>query len=175
MWDQLRPQLDEVDPIRVENTVRSGTPDVNYADGWIELKFAATWPKREATPLRLDHFTPQQRNWLRRRWLAGGRAFLFLKVGREWLLFDGLTAASKVGRVPRAELIAVALRHWQGLPKKEELLSCLLKPRRLSQSAFSSIVAAQASPKPEPPLRSASRSTLTPTSSAAGSKRQTTR
>lgn len=104
--DHVRPvlQAHRLDPVRIENAVSIGVPDVNYKDGWIELKYAASWPRRDKTPLRLPHFTPQQRVWLRRRWRLGGRAFLLLRVVDEFMLFDGGFAADYVGLVERAVL-----------------------------------------------------------------------
>jgi hypothetical protein len=79
----LRP----LDAISVENMVGIGTPDVNYAEGWLELKFKKAWPKRETTALKFPHFTEQQRVWLKRRSRKGGTAYLLVLVGREWFLF----------------------------------------------------------------------------------------
>lgn len=106
MWKKLRPHLlvAKLDPVRVENPIHPGTPDVNLCDGrWIELKCIPAWPKRETTVVRIDHFTPQQRVWLYRRWrYAPGSTLLLLEVisVKQWLLFDGDEAAKIVGRVP---------------------------------------------------------------------------
>jgi len=121
MWDALRPLLRGLDPVRVENLVQAGTPDVNYTRGWIELKYAPRWPVRPDTPLKLDHFTNEQRVWLTRRCAAGGRAFLVLKVGDEWLLFNGRVAAEWVGRVDRHQLCLLATAHWPQKPTTQEL------------------------------------------------------
>lgn len=122
MWDAIRPVLARLDPVRVENPVCCpGTPDVNYVGGWIELKYADRWPPRGG-PLRIDHFTSQQRTWLRRRRAAGGRAFVLLKVGtREWLLFDGVRAADVLGEVPREQLYKECVARWTRLPKRNEI------------------------------------------------------
>lgn len=117
MWTHLRPLLVNcgLDPIRVENFALAGTPDVNITNAWIELKRASAWPKRDRTPLRLPHFTPQQRVWLLRRWRAGGAAFLMLRVGtngQAWMLFAGDVAALRVGHADRAELHEIALAVW---------------------------------------------------------------
>lgn len=105
MWDVLRPVLASagLDPIRVENRVHPGFPDVNYADGVLELKAMTRWPKSDEDPVVIEHFTPQQRVVLKRRWLHGGSAWLLLRVSseHEWLLFDGWTAAEIVGASPR--------------------------------------------------------------------------
>ena len=104
MWRKLRPVLEtaQLDPVRVENPVHPGTPDVNLCDGrWIELKCVRAWPVRARTKLLIAHFTPQQRVWLFRRWkYAPDTTYLLLEVRspRQWLLFDGDVAAKIVGR-----------------------------------------------------------------------------
>jgi hypothetical protein len=109
MWKHLRPVLiaGRLDPVRVENPIHPGTPDVNLSTGaWIELKSVACWPVRTEAPFRIGHYTPQQRVWLFRRWkYAPGTTYLLLEVraDRQWLLFDGNVAARIVGRVTTAE------------------------------------------------------------------------
>lgn len=125
MWRALRPKIRRLDPVRIESPITPGVPDVNYANGWIELKWVARWPPREG-PLRVDHFTQEQRAWLRRRKRAGGRVFLLLKVGtQEWLLFDGAIAAVCIGRSTREQLYEACLARWTRLPKTEELYKWL--------------------------------------------------
>jgi len=114
MWkDHVRPVLYTamLDPHRIENAVALGMPDVNYLYGWIELKHKHEWPKRDDTPLRLTHFTPEQKTWLYRRHHLGGRAFLLLRVKNEFLLFDGKMARAVVGNVCRIALIKAALAY----------------------------------------------------------------
>lgn len=96
----------------VENPCLPGTPDVSYIDGWIELKWLRGWPKREDSPVTIEHYTPQQRVFHVEHWRKGGAVHLLLQVRGTWLLFDGPTAARIVGKVPRAELEAAALEHW---------------------------------------------------------------
>lgn len=104
MWQKLRPVLlaAKLDPVRVENPIHPGTPDVNLCTGvWIELKCIPQWPVRDTTLVRIPHYTPQQRVWLYRRWkFAPGSTFLLLEVraDQQWLLFDGNVAAKVVGR-----------------------------------------------------------------------------
>lgn len=124
MWRSVRPVLVDanLDPHRIENAALCGTPDVNYLHGWVELKFKKEWPKRKTTPVRIPHFTQQQRNFLMKRHNLGGKAFLLLRVEDEWLLFDGLTAAYAVGHVGRDDLIRLATLHTKS---KKEIIKYL--------------------------------------------------
>jgi hypothetical protein len=117
--------LRSLDAISVENPVYPGTPDVNFVEGWLELKWLPDWPARKETVVHIDHFTPQQRVWLLKRSTHRGNARLLLCVHREWLLFDGLTASAHVGRVPRNLLYKLAQRCWAKPPSSEELIPCL--------------------------------------------------
>lgn len=123
--------LRRLDAYPIENTVGVGTPDVNYVGGWIELKSCDEWPKKPLTPLRIDHFTTDQRLWLEKRWRAGGACFLLLKVAQDWLLFAGPVAAEFVGHVDKETLFHKALHVWQvgvhlkGSEVGPRLLKCL--------------------------------------------------
>lgn len=97
--------LAPLNAISVENPCLPGTPDVNYIEGWIELKWLRSWPKREETPVRLEHYTKVQRVWAFRRRRAGGQCWMLLQCGREWLLMDGAVAALTLGHCTKAELI----------------------------------------------------------------------
>lgn len=127
MWNSIRPALKKLHPVRIESTLTdSGIPDVNYSEGWMELKYAERWPPRGG-PLRIEHFTQQQRTWLIERRQAGGRAFLLLKVGtKEWLLFDGLVAAALLGNAKKDRLYEVSVARWTRLPRTEEICKWLL-------------------------------------------------
>lgn len=123
LWKALRPLLAGLDPQRIEShQTGSGIPDVNYSLGWIELKYLPRWPVRPSTPVRIDHFTDEQRIWLTRRVNSGGRAFLLLKVGNnEWLLFRGDVAARIIGESNREELYAGVTARWTRKPKVQEI------------------------------------------------------
>lgn len=114
----LRP----LDAIAVENMVGPGTPDVSYIGGWIELKSADRWPPRGG-PLRLDHFTKEQRAWIRRHERRGGRVDVLLRVGREWILLPGGVAASILGDATRSELIEQSCEFWSRTPSDSLLLA----------------------------------------------------
>lgn len=110
----------------VENRVGVlGTPDVNYIEGWIELKWRRTWPKRPETIVTIDHFTLEQRRWLNKRFMAGGNAWLLLQVQREWLLFTGRGAKEYVGLLSRSGLYGAVRARWTNGIKKEGLIACL--------------------------------------------------
>lgn len=81
-----------------EDLLNAGIPDLSYSHGgvhgWIELKWREAWPKREATIVKIDHYTKEQKHFLLTRGRAGGRCWLLLRVGREHLLFDHEDAQS---------------------------------------------------------------------------------
>jgi len=100
------------DAVSVENPACPGTPDVNFIDGWVELKYSKNWPVKEETQVRIEHFTQQQRVWLMRRWHNQGACWLCLQVSKtkDWLVFTGEVACKKVGRpgVTRHDLYDLA-------------------------------------------------------------------
>lgn len=85
--------------IPIENSACPGTPDINYQEGWIELKQIPKQhlPKRETTPLPLNHFTQVQRVWIRQRKKLGGRVFVVLKVRLDWFILPPLWAVDHLG------------------------------------------------------------------------------
>lgn len=118
-----------LDAVAVENPACPGTPDVSFVGGWVELKILTHWP-RTTGPIRLPKFRQGQRIWLRRRWAAGGGAWLLLRVRRDWLLFDGDFAGRLVGLVSREELYRSAKATWSSKAGMEkELPGCLSRPR----------------------------------------------
>lgn len=116
--------------VAVENSVGPGTPDVNCSLGWIELKQIADWPVAPTTPVRIPHFRPGQRDWLRRRCQGGGAAWVLLRVGRSWTLVWGALAADALGHtMTRSDLVtqSATVQHWQTSPTPAELMKCLLR------------------------------------------------
>lgn len=97
--------LTDLNGIAVENPALPGTPDVNYVEGWIELKHLREWPVRENTAVLFEHFTPQQRIWHIRRRAVGGTSWMLVQCEREWLLFDGAVAAISFNLLTHNELI----------------------------------------------------------------------
>jgi hypothetical protein len=116
--------LRSLDAISVENSARAGTPDVNYVEGWIELKKLPRWP-RPGEPVRCGHFRPGQRVWIRRRARAGGRVHVLLQVGRDWLLLPGRAAAEELGTATQQRLEELAVRVWRKRMNMKELETCL--------------------------------------------------
>lgn len=100
---------------RIENMVGRGRPDVNYCvagvEGNIELKQIARWPKRAETVVEVDHFTPQQRIWIRTRLSAGGRVYILLEVVHPsplYVLLPGGWAIGALGKTATADAIVKA-------------------------------------------------------------------
>lgn len=103
----------------IENGVGIGTPDVAYAGGWLELKCIEGWPKKPQTPLRIPHFTPQQKVWLLKHYRAGGEVYVLLKVHTDWLLLGAEYSAMHLGEATKEELCSSAVEWWgpKGRPK----------------------------------------------------------
>lgn len=141
--------LKSLDAHSVENPCRPGTPDINFVEGWMELKWAKKWPTREGTPFRCEHFTPQQRVWLLARRRAGGRAFVLLQVGSDCLLFDGADAALYLGKTTRGELWDLALTTFPSADIDAQLLSFLksYSPPTVGDSSFSERVGSNGTPR----------------------------
>jgi hypothetical protein len=120
MRSNIVKMLAPLNAIPVENPARPGTPDVNYVEGWIELKWLRSWPKRPETVILIDHYTTQQRLWAYKRRKAGGQSWFLLQCKREWILLDGAVAAFTVNRSTKAELISACVAYWgTGLNDRE--------------------------------------------------------
>jgi len=111
--------------IAVENPCLPGTADVNYVEGWIELKWLRAWPKRPETVVHIEHYTQEQRLWSVARRLAGGTSWLLLQCKREWLLFDSGVAAKHLNAVPRSDLYELADKVWTNGLNVQEFLTCV--------------------------------------------------
>lgn len=90
-WDSIRPLFRELglDPIRVENVVNPGHPDLDYTHGNIELKYMERFPARPGTKVTVPELTGEQVAWITRRTRKGGLAWLLVRVGAEWFLWAG--------------------------------------------------------------------------------------
>jgi hypothetical protein len=117
----LKLRMKRLHPISIENALCTpGLPDVNITTGWIELKVISKWPVRETTPVRIEHFTDEQKRWALRRAACGGNYWLVVKVRAEIFVF-GPDAAQSVGEMTRAEMLEAALAYWPCMPSSEEL------------------------------------------------------
>lgn len=116
LWQYLRTGMGSAwEAQRHEDKLTSGIPDVSYSmsrHGWIELKYLSTKPKRAESPLKIDHYTVDQRNWLTRHGSRAGLCFLLLQVEKTYMLFDW-TKAMEIGTVPYARHLEMASAVWQ--------------------------------------------------------------
>ncbi|MCP4900928.1 MAG: hypothetical protein GY906_28505 [bacterium] len=125
--------LKPLNAFAVENPCLPGTPDVNFSEGWIELKWLRAWPKRASTIVKLPHYTKEQRIWAFKRRKIGGQAWFLLQVRREWLLLDAAVAGLIVNYATRQELISHATAYFaSGLPE-EDLILLLLSEQEAFQ------------------------------------------
>lgn len=110
--------------IAVENPVLPGTPDVNYIDGWIELKWLRNWPKKPETPVAIKHYSQQQKLFIRKRHVLGGRVFLLIQCKKEWVLLQH-PVTMRVGAVTKQELIDYSYKYWKNGLNEGEFKQCL--------------------------------------------------
>lgn len=144
LWQLVREALKpyKADLERVENAIGYGTPDVNYCltykgrtnEGWLELKEIERWPVGDEKVVRVDHYTPQQRVWARKRSLRGGKVYMLLRVAHSGhiMLIEGARAAARLGLLAnRPEVLTMGLTSVKGaFPTKEQLLE-LVRPHQL--------------------------------------------
>ena len=132
---KLRAAFPKAHIIAIENDVLPGTPDMNLcingAEYWVELKFLDKWPIRPQTPVKIKHFTPVQRLFLRQRWNAGGASFLLLKVGetRQYLLFIGAHCQGIGETLTTASLLTMAEKVWHNQVDAKELIQIMKETR----------------------------------------------
>lgn len=137
LWKTLNNNMgkrgkDYWEPCRVENPAEPGTPDVyvtikdvgRFSMNWIELKHTHSWPKRSTTVLKIDHFTPQQKGWIRRHTRAGARVWLIIQVARDYFLFQGLDCLL-VGELTKEGYYKKCYRSWKNRIDYLELKECL--------------------------------------------------
>lgn len=107
-----------------------GIPDLSYGlqavNGWVETKVLNKWPKRGGV-VKIDHYTPQQKNWLRIRGRIGGHCFLLLKVDNVYLLFDHETAQAVYTGMTQDEMMCNCLFWSVGELHTQEFLAYLTK------------------------------------------------
>lgn len=116
LWKTVRKNMKgHWQPTRVENPANPGTPDIyftmkkNSAMGWIELKHVPEWPKRETTTLKIKHFTPQQRVFIKVHGELGANIYVLLQVARDYFLLEW-DLALKIGTLTRGDLFREA--YW---------------------------------------------------------------
>jgi hypothetical protein len=115
MWVNVRKKMVPKfwsEATRHEDAYQRGIADVSFVQngmghGWMELKFRAISPLRPSTICKIDHYTDEQRNWLKSKGNAGGATFLLLQLKRDFLLFDHAQCQS-VGKVTTADLYNMA-------------------------------------------------------------------
>lgn len=130
MRGRVTKALRSLDAMAVENPCHPGTPDVNYVEGWIELKWVRKWPVGEETIVPFPHFTTQQRVFHLRRRQAGGASWVMVQCRREWLLFRGEDAALHLGKITREQMLALAHKVWPNGLVQKELAECVSKPMK---------------------------------------------
>lgn len=84
---------------RIENQAGAGDPDVHFVidgiSGWLEGKYAREIPKNLLTPVfkSLNRgLDTEQENWLYDYCRQGGLAWVFARIGKDYILVPGIRA-----------------------------------------------------------------------------------
>lgn len=101
---KIQHAIRHLDPVRVENVVGPGFPDIEYIGGTIESKLIQRWPKRVDTIVRVPHYRPDQRAWHVKRRKAGGRCHVVIQVDTTVFVFDAFIAAQGLGFWTRQQM-----------------------------------------------------------------------
>lgn len=111
---------------RHEDKHSKGIPDVSYAmrrktDGWVEMKFLPEYPtvsrhkSEKPWDFKLDHFTPEQRNWMNLRDdHSAGRIFLLARLGTSHIIWQWRRVRYMWGSMPFFALEEKASGLWLG-------------------------------------------------------------
>jgi hypothetical protein len=105
---RIQRALSGKDPVRVENAVGPGTPDIYYIPGWIESKRLPMWPKKADSVVKVPKYVPEQRAWHVRHRAAGGTVYVAIEVESTFFLFDASVAAQYLGMMTRSQMFAKA-------------------------------------------------------------------
>lgn len=130
LWAALRKGMQWDEATRHEDCAALGVADVSFCTGahhgWLELKHVVEWPVREATPLRIPHFTDDQRHFLRQKQRYGGHTWLLVQVGRCYLLYSAAQDLDGLGTTWTQQQARLAARRiWAPRLNYDELLACL--------------------------------------------------
>jgi len=113
-----------------EDSLSMGIPDLSYGsggvNGWIELKRAREYPKKNSTPIKFKHFTASQVNWLSKRGKAGGFCWIFIQVSTEYYLFPFSKGRALRAGMTKEEFREQCFQYWTGNVDPSELLSALV-------------------------------------------------
>lgn len=91
--------------------------------GWIELKYSKSFPKKALTPVRLHHFTAQQKNFLRKHNEIAGACFVLWQVADWYFLFNG--NFDRLGELTKEQMVNSAVYCADTL-EVDKLIKCLI-------------------------------------------------
>jgi hypothetical protein len=120
--------------VSVENNVGQGTPDVNFAEGWIELKYLHDWPKIPQSKVPFK-YRPAQGAWMARRASQGGNCWWLLQVRSVYLLINAknMRGSAPIGELNRSELMRKATKCWHGTLPQAEFIAALRPPEPVAE------------------------------------------
>jgi len=131
LWRKVRKNMAERwdEATRHEDKLNLGVCDVSFVcggkHGWMELKHLPKWPARPGTVVRCDHYTEDQRVFLKRKGKHAGGVWLFVQIDRDHLLFDS-DRAQLFGTLNTEDTLRQANVVWRGKMDWDHLREILI-------------------------------------------------
>ena len=120
LWARLRSNMVPLywcEATRHEDKFQKGIADISFCQagigGWMELKHVSDWPRRDNTPIRIPHYSIDQKDFLEKKGKHQGNTWLFLQIGSDYLVYDWLPA-QELPDLPKAHMIAIATFFYEG-------------------------------------------------------------
>lgn len=112
-----------------EDRYSVGIPDLSYGargvNGWIELKRVLKWPKMPETPVKIDHLTANQVNWLKKRGRRAGHCYILIQVDAEYFVFPFHEARRVRAGITREKFSEFCVLHMSGSLDPDKLIECI--------------------------------------------------
>ncbi len=112
-----------------------GVPDSYFSlpkvGGWIEFKFHNLWPKKPDTIVRIKNYKRfiNQRNWIWKHGQLTGSTFFFIKIEKDYLLFD-YKGTMELNNLTKKGMFRYCIGHWHNRVNFVQLTELLLKDYR---------------------------------------------
>lgn len=99
LWARLRTNMVGkywCEATRHEDKFQRGIADISFCQngigGWMELKHVSDYPARDKTPIRMPHYSIDQKEFLEKKGKCMGNTWLFIQIAGDFFLYDHVAA-----------------------------------------------------------------------------------